>query len=80
MAVALDRSIGLSWSRHRVAIEIGSRLTRGMTVVDRLNVSMTRTMRHVWREAAGEHDGADILWTLDSRRFKAMLRGRSGGV
>ena len=25
MAVALDRSIGLSWSRHRVAIETGSR-------------------------------------------------------
>ena len=38
MAVALDRSIGLSWSRHRVAIESGSELTRGMTVVDRLNV------------------------------------------
>ena len=39
MAVALDRSIGLSWSRHRIAIETQSELTRGMTVVDRLNVS-----------------------------------------
>ena len=39
MAIALDRSLGLSWSRHRVAIECDSELTRGMTVVDRLNVS-----------------------------------------
>jgi purine nucleosidase len=74
MAVALDRSIGLSWSRHRVAIEAGSRLTRGMTVVDRLNVHHDSNNAHVWREAAGEHEGADILWTLDSDRFKAMLR------
>ena len=74
MAVALDRSIGLSWSRHRVAIETGSGLTRGMTVVDRLNVHHDENNADVWREAAGEHEGADVLWTLDSRRFKAMLK------
>src|SRR5579863_8436749 len=74
MAVALDRSVGLSWSRHRVAIEIESELTRGMTVVDRLNVHHDANNAHVWREAAGEHEGADILWTLDARRFKAMLK------
>jgi purine nucleosidase len=74
MAVALDRSIGLSWSRHRVAIENGSELTRGMTVVDRLNVHHNDNNANVWREAAGEHEGADILWTLDSGRFKAMLK------
>ena len=51
MAVALDRSIGLSWSRHRVAIETGSRLTRGMTVVDRLNVHHDENNANVWREA-----------------------------
>jgi purine nucleosidase len=74
MAVALDRSVGLSWSRHRVAIESESELTRGMTVVDRLNVHADANNAHVWTEAAGEHEGADILWTLDARRFKAMLR------
>ena len=74
MAVALDRSIGLSWSRHRVAIECDSDLTRGMTVVDRLNVSADENNAQVWKAAAGENDGADILWTLDSRRFKAMLK------
>ncbi len=74
MAVALDRSVGLSWSRHRVAIETESELTRGMTVVDRLNVHHDANNARVWNEAAGEHEGADILWTLDSRRFKAMLK------
>jgi purine nucleosidase len=74
MAVALDRSVGLSWSRHRVAIESGSELTRGMTVVDRLNVSADENNAQVWKTAAGESNGADILRTLDSRRFKAMLK------
>jgi inosine-uridine nucleoside N-ribohydrolase len=57
-----------------VAIETGSELTRGMTVVDRLNVHHDSNNAHVWRDVAGEHEGADILWTLDSRRFKAMLK------
>ena len=74
MAIALDRSIGLAWSRHRVAIECDSELTRGMTVVDRLNVSSDDNNAKVWKTAAGESEGADILWTLDSRRFKAMLK------
>jgi inosine-uridine nucleoside N-ribohydrolase len=74
MAVALDRSVGLSWSRHRIAIETQSELTRGMTVVDRLNVSADDNNAQVWKAAAGESEGADILWTLDSRRFKAMLK------
>ena len=71
MAVALDRSVGLSWSRHRVAIECESELTRGMTVVDRLNVSGDDNNRDVW---AAESAGADVLWTFDSDRFKAMLK------
>ena len=54
MAVALDRTIGLSWSRHRVAIESRSELTRGMTVVDRLDVSADDSNRQVWSAAAGE--------------------------
>jgi hypothetical protein len=45
-----------------------------MTVVDRLNVSSDDNNAEVWRTATGESEGADILWTLDSRRFKAMLK------
>jgi hypothetical protein len=45
-----------------------------MTVVDRLNVNADENNAEVWKATAGESEGADILWTLDSRRFKAMLR------
>ncbi len=74
MAVALDRSVGLIRSRHRIAIETQSELTRGMTVVDRLNVSADANNAEVWDAAAGEHEAADIVWTIDSSRFKAMLK------
>jgi purine nucleosidase len=73
MAIALDRSVGLSWSRHRLAIECASELTRGMTVVDRLNVSGDDINRQVWSAQGGE-TGADIVWTFDSARFKSMLK------
>jgi purine nucleosidase len=74
MAVALDRSIGLEWSRHRVAIESESELTRGMTVVDRLNVANDDNNRHVWAAHGVENARADVLWTLDAAKFKAMLK------
>ena len=74
MAVALDRSVGLSWSRHRVAIECSSELTRGMTVIDRLGVSSDAINGPVWGAAAGGSAGADILWTFDSAKFKSMLK------
>ena len=74
MAVALDRSVGLTWSRHRVAIECSSELTRGMTVVDRLGVNSDAINGPVWGAAAGESAGADIVWTFDSSKYKSMLR------
>jgi|SRR5271166_766405 len=72
MAIALDRSVGLTWSRHRVAIECASELTRGMTVVDRLNVSGDDNNAQVWKAHASDCR-ADIVWTFDSAKFKAML-------
>ena len=59
MAIALDRSIGLSWSRHLVEIECASELTRGMTIVDRLNVAHDDNNKLAWRDAlsAGRHGG-----------------------
>jgi len=74
MAIALDRNIGLSWSRHFVEIECASELTRGMTVVDRLNVSEDANNRDVWRAAHGSGAKIDVCWTFDSGAFKAMLK------
>jgi purine nucleosidase len=74
MAVALDKAIGLTWSRHRVEIECASQLTRGMTVVDRLNVSADANNKDAWRAAIVSGASADICWTFDSAAFKAMLK------
>jgi purine nucleosidase len=71
MAVALDYSAGTSWSRHRVEIETQSELTRGMTVVDRLNVTGDDNNRPLWADAG---PAADICWTLDAAAYRAMLR------
>ncbi len=74
MAVALDRTIGLSWSRHRVAIECASALTRGMTVVDRLNVTADANNRDAWRATINSGATADICWDFDADAYKAMLK------
>lgn len=73
MAIALDRDIGLSWSRHHVEIECASELTRGMTIVDRLDVAADDNNRAVWRDALASGAKADICWTFDSAAFKRML-------
>ena len=74
MAVALDRTIGLSWSGHVVEIECASELTRGMTIVDRLDVAADDNNRQTWRAALASGAKADVCWTFDSARFKAMLK------
>ncbi len=74
MAIALDRAVGLSWSRHFVEIECASELTRGMTVVDRLNVSDDANNRSVWRDQTLSGAKADVCWTFDAAAYKTMLK------
>jgi purine nucleosidase len=73
MAVALDPSMATSMSEHFMNIETGSELTRGMTVVDRLNVTGDERNRDAWakRRAAGHK--TKIVWTIDNARWKQIL-------
>src|SRR5258708_14819534 len=48
MCLALDPAVGIEWSEHYVDVEIQSELTRGMTVVDRLNVAADERNRAAW--------------------------------
>jgi purine nucleosidase len=73
MAVALDRNIGAQWSRHFVEVECASELTRGMTIVDRLNVTHDASNRLAWKRALDAGVTTDICWTLDCQGFKAMM-------
>jgi purine nucleosidase len=73
MAVALDRNMGTSWSRHLVEVECASELTRGMTIVDRLNVTHDASNRVAWKRALDAAVMTDVCWTLDCAGFKAMM-------
>jgi purine nucleosidase len=73
MAVALDPSIGTSWSEHYVDVETRSELTRGMTVVDRLNVAGDARNRSVWSSLIDGRPNAKVWWAIDIRRWKELL-------
>ena len=73
MAVAIDPSIVTSESAHFVEIETESELTRGMTVVDRLNVAKDERNREVWAQSIEVGHKAKIIWTIDNVRSKHAL-------
>jgi purine nucleosidase len=73
MAVALNPSIVTAESKHFVEVETESELTRGMTVVDRLNVATDDRNRDVWTPAIRAGHKATICWTIDNAGWKKML-------
>jgi purine nucleosidase len=73
MCIALDPSIGTEWSEHYVEVETQSELTRGMTVVDRLNVAEDDRNRAVWAPTLRARRKAKVCWRLDTKRWKEAL-------
>jgi len=73
MCLALDPTVGTEWSSHYVEIETQSELTRGMTVVDRLNVSADDRNRALWAQVQQKECKAKVCWTLDTKRWKDAL-------
>ena len=69
MCLALDPTVGTEWSEHYVDVETVSELTRGMTVVDRLNVAGDERNRTMWA-AALQGPKAKVCWRIDNRRWK----------
>ncbi|MGH7176684.1 MAG: nucleoside hydrolase, partial [Tepidisphaeraceae bacterium] len=75
MSIALDPTICTDRSEHLVAIETHSDLTRGMTVVDRLNVGADERNQGEWVHAELSAGKAMIGWRIDVPRWKQMLYG-----
>ena len=69
MCVALDPSVGTSWSEHFVDVETQSD-SRGTTVVDRLNVANDERNGAVWADPRGP--GQSVL-SIDNKRWKGAL-------
>jgi purine nucleosidase len=73
IAVALDPTIGTDWSEHYVDVEIQSELTRGMTVVDRLNVAGDSRNCSVWSSLVDRPPNVKVSWGIDIKRWKELL-------
>ena len=72
MALALDPSIATGVSDHYVDVGTESELTRGMTVVDRLNVADDERNQPVWAPVLAARK-TRVYWTIDNRRWKQAL-------
>ena len=77
MAIALDPSVCVKSSVHHVEVETASELTRGMTVVDRLNVSGDERNRGVWSDHKGPSN-IRVCWAIDVPLWKRMLYAAVG--
>ncbi len=73
MCIALDPTVGTEWSEHYVEVETQSELTRGMTVVDRLNVAEDERNRAVWAQALEAKRKTKVCWRIDNERWKEAL-------
>src|SRR6266478_3503660 len=73
MSIALDPRIGTEWSAHYVDVETHSELTRGMTVVDRLNLADDDRNKAVWTPVLDKGRKAKVCWTIDTKRWKETL-------
>ena len=75
MAILLQPELCTASSRHFVEIETAGELTRGMTVVDRLEVGADARNEGVWREMRAHSQRVKVCWKLDVAGWKRALRG-----
>jgi purine nucleosidase len=73
MSIALDPSVCIRKSCHFVEIETASPLTRGMTVVDALNVAGDERNRAHWGPIVQRPPNASICWRIDIPAWKRLL-------
>lgn len=75
MAVAIDPTICTRKSKHYVEIECEGTYTRGMTVVDQLNVARKDDRPvNVWRHHREKGEpNVTVCWELDHQRWKELL-------
>lgn len=73
MSIALDPTIGTEWSTHYIDVETQSELTRGMTVVDRLNVAADDRNQGVWAPALASGNKSNVCWAINTNAWKQAL-------
>jgi purine nucleosidase len=81
MGIALNPALCVSSSNHYVEIETSSELSRGATVVDRLNVAADPRNIDVWRRTIEQQlRKIHVCWALDVPAWKADLFSALGAI
>ena len=73
MAVLLDPALVLESSEHYIDVQIDNGITRGMSVVDKLNVADDARNRSVWHDVLIGSRKHKVIWTLDVAGWKQAL-------
>ncbi|HUE42754.1 MAG TPA: nucleoside hydrolase [Candidatus Sulfotelmatobacter sp.] len=74
MGIAIDPKLCIDGTEHHVAVETTSELTRGLTLVDKLNVAGDRRNIEVWGPTIkAQPRKIHVCWTLDVPAWKRML-------
>lgn len=73
MAIAIDPTICTRRSRHFVDVETEGRLTRGMTVVDALDVADDERNEQTWAQLLSRGPNVEVCWEIDVPAWKELL-------
>ena len=75
MAILLDPALSLVASEHYMDVQVDSGITRGMSVIDRLDVAADARNRSVWSDVLEQASKHTVIWEMDISGWKqALLR------
>ena len=73
MALLLDPALSLTVSGHYMDVQVDNGVTRGMSVIDRLNVVPDARNRGVWSEVLKYGRKQKVIWEMDIPGWKQSL-------
>jgi purine nucleosidase len=73
MAILLDPALSLVTSNHSMDVQVDDGITRGMSVVDKLNVAHDARNRDVWCEPLAQGRKHTVIWEMDIPGWKQSL-------
>jgi purine nucleosidase len=73
MAILLDPALSLVSSDHYMDAQVDSGITRGMSVVDRLNVAHDARNRAAWSDVLEHGRKHTVIWEMDIPGWKQSL-------
>ncbi len=73
MALLLDPALSLLSSDHYMDVQVDSSITRGMSVVDRLNVAHDARNQAAWSEVLAQGRKHKVIWKMDILGWKQSL-------